>query len=456
MIKSKNKSKKKLASVLLESHFPGLEISELYTAQRKFPSTLRADLQIALEGVFKEKYSGSLIGLFRSYPVAGLAISTFLDNEHDPVVVGPVHYDEVDIGENVPARCLKNGLWLSQFEKVPFAILLTISDRYSDIDGINIEIAVPHGVDGEKLSYEFLENLSQLVYSSGSYKGKVISLEQASRYSGKAGVVKVHKLRNVDRHDVILPEKTLELLERNVMGFISNRDKLQELGMPIKKGLLFYGPPGTGKTHTIHYLANKLPDHTTLLITSSEVGLLEEYCLLARFLQPALIVIEDADLIARERESMNNPCAESLLNMLLNEMDGLREDAAIMFILTTNRPEQIETALSSRPGRVDQAIEFPLPNETGREKLIRLYSCKMPLTEEIVKTLVRRTDGATPAFIKELMRRAAQFHIQKSDGNELEQSHFDLALEDMLFTGGTLNLKLLGGSMSINESCSRE
>src|SRR5262249_48896215 len=150
---------------------------------------------------------------------------------------------------------------------------------------------------------------------------------------------------------------------------------LRKLGMPIKKGVLFYGPPGTGKTHTIHYLASQLPDHTTLLITAEQVGWLDHYFQLARFLQPAMIVIEDVDLIARAREEMHGPCEESLLNKLLNEMDGLREDAEILFVLTTNRPEHLETALASRPGRIDQAIEFSLPDESGRRQLIHLYSC---------------------------------------------------------------------------------
>jgi ATP-dependent 26S proteasome regulatory subunit len=133
--------------------------------------------------------------------------------------------------------------------------------------------------------------------------------------------------------------------------------------MATKKGLLFYGPPGTGKTHTIHYLASQLPGHTTLLITAEQVGLIDDYFQLARFLQPTMLVIEDVDLIARAREHMRSACEESLLNRLLNEMDGLREDAAILFVLTTNRPDQLEAALASRPGRIDQAIEFPLPNE---------------------------------------------------------------------------------------------
>jgi DNA replication protein DnaC len=91
----------------------------------------------------------------------------------------------------------------------------------------------------------------------------------------------VHRLHMVSR--VILPEKTLTLLDRNVGKFIAARDHIKGLQFSTKKGLLFYGPPGTGKTHTIHYLASQLPEHTTLLITAEQVGLLGEYFRLARF-----------------------------------------------------------------------------------------------------------------------------------------------------------------------------
>jgi ATPase family associated with various cellular activities (AAA) len=206
------------------------------------------------------------------------------------------------------------------------------------------------------------------------------------------------------------------------------------------------GAAGTGKTHTIHYLACQLPDHTTLLVTAEQVGLLDHYFQLARFLQPAMIVIEDVDLIARARETMYGPCDESILNKLLNEMDGLREDAVVLFILITNRPDSLEAALASRPGRIDQAIEFPLPDENGRRLLVRLYACGLPLDESVVETIVRRTDKASAAFIKELMRRAAQFYIQNGGDGRLQLADVNAALEEMLFTGGSLNAKLLGAA----------
>src|SRR5207248_8848398 len=136
----------------------------------------------------------------------------------------------------------------------------------------------------------------------------------------------VHRLRKVAREDVILPAKTLDLLDRNVIQFIRQRGNLAKLGQATRKGLLFYGPPGTGKTLTIHYLAAALEGHTTLLVSADQVGLLGEYMTLARLLQPSVVVLEDVDLIARDRATMGGPCEESLLNKLLNEMDGLKEE----------------------------------------------------------------------------------------------------------------------------------
>jgi ATP-dependent 26S proteasome regulatory subunit len=216
------------------------------------------------------------------------------------------------------------------------------------------------------------------------------------------------------------------------------------LGNP--RGILLYGPPGTGKTHTIRYLASNLPGHTTLIITSEQVALLAQYMNLARLLQPTLVVIEDVDLIARAREDMGGPCEESMLNKLLNEMDGLKEDADILFILTTNRPEQLEAALAGRPGRIDQAIETPLPDEVGRDKLVRLYGKGLTLSDAVVTEAVKRTAGVSAAFIKEMMRRAAQASLERGAGEAVAMADLAEALDDMLFTGGKLNIKLLGGA----------
>ena len=445
-----------LVLTAVQKHFGRTSISDLVTACRKSPSTTRVDLQQALEETFKTYENARLLGLHRTYSYGSqLTFSDFMDTDHNPLVIGPLQYDEIDVGEALPARCLKQGLWIANDGPIPFSVLLTGAEHHGMEEGTNLEITVPPGEEAMRFSHAFLNAVEKSVARTGSYKGKVISLEATSRYSGKAGAIRVHKLHTVAREDVILPSKTLQLLERNVMDFIKQRARLSELGMPVKKGLLFYGPPGTGKTHTIHYLANQLPEHTTLLITAGQVGLLEEYFLLARFLQPAMVVIEDVDLIARDRESMGEACEEVLLNRLLNEMDGLREDAAVLFVLTTNRPEHLEAALASRPGRIDQAIEFPRPNKEGRRKLVELYSRGMKISKELSERIVARTDHASPAFIKELLRKGAQ-HLLQSHKKELLGEHVDLALEDMLFSGGSLNVKLLGGAIGAGTNGGKE
>jgi hypothetical protein len=444
-MKRKSKPVLVLAEAALKRHFGKTRLHDLVTSSRTFPIAARVDTQSGLEKLL-DRPGVKLYGVHRQFTHETMTFANLMQNAHDPAVISPLQYEEVDIGDATPARCLRQGLWLSLSGKMPFAVLMSSAQSYGRTTGGHLEIAVPPGEAGATLSRRLFEELEAIVKKTASYRGKVISLEQPDRYNGQTGALRVHKLRQVRREEVILPAKTLQLLDRNVKDFIAQRENLQKLGMPIKKGLLFYGPPGTGKTHTIHYLASQLPDHTTLLVTAEQVGLLDHYFQLARFLQPAMIVVEDVDLIARKREEMYGPCDESLLNKLLNEMDGLREDAAVLFVLTTNRPEHLEAALASRPGRVDQAIEFPLPDDQGRRQLVRLYACGLPLLDDVVESLVKKTKGASAAFIKELMRRAAQFNLQAGKHESLTANEVDSALEEMLFAGGSLNAKLLGAS----------
>jgi len=430
----------------LRQHFRGQSMEGIVTAARTFPLASRVDVQLAIDRFFLERAKPELLGIHSAVGHETSTLAHLLVRGPFPVDIGPLQHDDIDVGEPTSVRCLKNGLWLSSDQDLPFALLLSPAMQYGTVGGVHVELAVPQGESGLKFSQQFFSDLESAVNVGGTYRGRVISLESHRDYSGRGGAVKVHRLHGVRREEVILPNKTLALLDRNIADFIRAREHIKSLGLSAKKGLLFYGPPGTGKTHTIHYLASQLPQHTTLLITAEQVGLLDEYFRLARFLQPSMVIVEDVDLIARAREQMGGACEEVLLNKLLNEMDGLREDADVIFILTTNRPDQLEPALASRPGRIDQAIEFPLPDEQGRSKLIKLYARGLQLPDELLDLMVRRTKGASPAFIKELMRRAAQFQFEAKAGGQLGKSAFDGAIEEMVFSGGALNLKLLGGS----------
>src|SRR5919198_5384327 len=123
---------------------------------------------------------------------------------------------------------------------------------------------------------------------------------------------------------------------------------------------------------------------------------------MACLLQPATILLEDVDLIAEERTQQDTGC-NVLLFELLNQMDGLADDADILFLLTTNRPDILEPALAARPGRIDQAIEIPLPDAGCRRRLFDLYGRGLRLELADLDGLIRRTEGVSPAFTRELL-----------------------------------------------------
>ena len=185
--------------------------------------------------------------------------------------------------------------------------------------------------------------------------------------------------------------------------------------------------------------------HTTLLITAEQVGLLGEYMALARLLQPTIVVIEDVDLIARERARMRRPVRGGPAEQAAQRNGRAEARLGYPLLLTTNRPEPLEAALASRPGRVDQAIEFPLPDEAGRTKFVRLYARGVEVPEDVLRATVLRTEGVSASFIKELMRRSAQFHLERDGSGSLGLEDVEAALDELLFSGGTLNRKLLGG-----------
>src|SRR5262249_20940665 len=129
---------------------------------------------------------------------------------------------------------------------------------------------------------------------------------------------------------------------------------------------------------------------------------------------------------------------------LLNEMDGLADDADVLFLLTTNRPDILEPALAARPGRIDQAFEIPLPDTACRRQLLELYGKGLNLRVHDRDRFIQRTKGASAAFIRELMRKAALFAADDNPEIIIEDRHLDEALHELVVQGGELTQSLLG------------
>ena len=211
-----------------------------------------------------------------------------------------------------------------------------------------------------------------------------------------------------------------------------------------------------GKTHTVRFLVGELADTTIVQLSGDTLHAIKEACSIARTLQPAMIVVEDVDLIAEERDHYSGS-ALPLLFTLLNEMDGLDEDADVVFLLTTNRADLLEDALASRPGRVDQAVHIDLPDREARQRLVELYRRGLSLDDSRLGAVLDRTDGVTASFLKELLRRAAVVAADReqaapADGVRVSADDLDAALDDLLDTRNRMTRRALGLEGSPDDS----
>ncbi len=282
------------------------------------------------------------------------------------------------------------------------------------------------------------------------YRGQVVSFSH-DMFGQRETVLAFHSRSAMTADDLILPVDTVAAINRQVVGVAQHRDRLLAARQHLKRGLLLYGPPGVGKTHTVRYLVSQLTETTVVQLSGNSLHMIGAACSVARTLQPAMIVIEDVDLIAEERGM--HPGQHPMLFQLLNEMDGLAEDADVVFLLTTNRADVLEPALAQRPGRVDQAVALEHPDLEARGRLFALYRGDVEVDETRLDSVLERTEGVTASFLKELLRRAAVVAAESApsangapaDRLRVTADQLDAALEELMDTRNAMTRTLLGG-----------
>jgi ATPase family protein associated with various cellular activities (AAA) len=316
--------------------------------------------------------------------------------------LGAPDYVSVPIGVDSEQACVSFGFYLLQTGTERLAVFMRKASDHGPSDArIQLEVIAPDPA----AAHAFLRELRQLTVERSIFRGQVISLEP-HEFGRGVGPLSFHLRPTVPVEDVILPTGVLDTVRRQVMGVGEHRDRLLAAGHHLKRGVLLFGPPGTGKTHTVRHLMGDLPKATVILLTGLGLGMVREACALARAVEPALLVLEDVDLVAEERGHHPGGQAHPLLYQLLNEMDGIGGDADVAFLLTTNRVDLIEAALAQRPGRVDLAVEVPLPDDADRRRLLALYGHSLDLTDAESGEMVAATAGATASLFAELARRA--------------------------------------------------
>jgi hypothetical protein len=422
----------------LREHF-GTEPSKLTILADKFSDANHPNVHLAIEAFTTAPgRTFELVGITSDAPMyMGITLAQLISRGgmHGAMMsAGPVTYTNVQLDGDRVLACTQLGLYLVSEGDSRLALLVQRgSERFQP--GVTVEVLAVDRTAADAC----LADLRNAMRKRNVYRGHIVSL-----FADQTLHVNFHRLPPIARDQIILPAGLLERIERQSVGFAKHAERLRAAGRHLKRGMLLHGSPGTGKTLTAMYLAGRMPDRTVLLITGRSMGLLEQACAMARVLQPATIVLEDVDLIAEERTRQQGNCSP-LLFELLNQMDGLADDADILFVLTTNRPDLLEPALAARPGRIDLAIEVPLPDADCRRRLFELYARGLKVSTNF-EPYVERTAGASAAFIRELLRKAALVAADEPGELEVKPRNFDEALHEMVIEGGELTKSLLGGA----------
>lgn len=279
------------------------------------------------------------------------------------------------------------------------------------------------------------EQLNSIVHRSveaSIYRNKVLSLVYETGTKDEYGDVETPSqlrvlfkaLDAVGDDDIIISEQIREILQRNIIDLHLKRDILKAHRVPVRRGVLLYGPPGTGKTFACRWLSGKLPATTRIIVTGTALLQVNSLFSLARMLQPALVILEDVDLVFSSRE-VN--FYSSVLGDLLDQMDGLRAHEDVGFVLTTNAIERMEAAIKDRPGRISQCVHFGAPEPELRRRYLLHYLQHYRYERLDQNRLVNDSQGATQAFLKEWVHRSVQIALERL---EPEPTEIELLNED--------------------------
>src|SRR5438445_687696 len=433
----------------LRAHLGG-EPTRMSVISEEFERFQQANLQVAMDAYLEQPgHSAELIGLAAENKRQwGLSLSEFV-NRRDSLYTlrlaqGPVDYVNFHLDGDRGLPVVQFGLYLVKADGVP--LIAVVPGPNGNLGPRQARARVEVMAAERPTAERFVADITGLMAEHNVYRGKIVSLGPQQFGFGPQTIITFHRLPKVTRDDVILPSGVLDRIDRYATAFSEHADQLIASGRPVKRGLLLFGPPGTGKTLTIMYLAGRMQGRTVLLTTGRALGMIAAVTQMARLLQPSTVVVEDVDLIAQER-GMPGVQTQPFLFELLNEMDGLREDIDVLFVLTTHRPDILEPPLAARPGRVDLAVPLPLPDPDARRRLFALYARGLDFKVTDLDKFIVRTEGASPAYIKELLRKAAVFGAIEADGASkavrVTDKHVDQAMDE-LTEGGRLAERIAG------------
>lgn len=315
------------------------------------------------------------------------------------------------------------------------------------------EVILEVGAREQEQAEEIIKQILDFASSHSIFKNKMIEVSFDQEVKDAYGDVERNEKVDpiflekppVTAGDIILDDDTRSIIQRTIIDFHERRKELMKVGLPGRRGVLFYGPPGTGKTYTCRYISHRLDSATTIVAAGMSLLHIKSICNIARMLQPSVVILEDVDLVysARDRNIYTTALGE-----LMDELDGFNPEDHIIFILTTNAIDRVEAAIRERPGRISQCVYFGAPSAELRglylESMLAPYDCLHLNMDE----LVTRTEGATQAFLKELVYRAVQIATESQSVSSellaLSNEQFREALAEMKSFAGRSGEAIIG------------
>ena len=269
------------------------------------------------------------------------------------------------------------------------------------------------------------------------FKGGGTGLSNAMSFGTSNAKVYVPSETGIKFADVAGEEEAKEALQE-IVDFLHDPSKYQDIGAQMPKGALLVGPPGTGKTLLAKAVAGEA-NVPFFSIAGSEfvemfVGMgaskIRDLFKQANEKAPCIVFIDEIDTIGKKRESSGaiggNDEREQTLNQLLTEMDGFDGSKGVVILAATNRPEILDHALL-RPGRFDRRVPVELPDMAGREAILRVHAKKIRLSDDVDFTAIARASagcsGADLAnLINEAALRAVRMGRRTVNQSDLEES----------------------------------
>ena len=274
-----------------------------------------------------------------------------------------------------------------------------------------------------------MEN-DQMSFNQGGFGFGNLSKSNAKVYEG----VKTGKTFN----DVAGQEEAKENL-KEVVDFLKNPKKYEEIGAQLPKGVLLVGPPGTGKTLLAKAVAGEAGVPFFSISGSEFVEMfvgrgaakVRDLFKQAREKAPCIVFIDEIDTIGKKRDGSGlsgNDEREQTLNQLLAEMDGFDGSKGVVLLAATNRDEILDPALT-RPGRFDRRIPVELPDLRGREEILKLHAKKVKCSDEInFNVIARASAGASGAELANIVNESALLAI-RDDRKKVLQKDMEEAIE---------------------------